>query len=89
MLTNFQVLDERVDKFSELVDSNMETLRKAVADNREVYIGIINKSNMSQEDRMNELNDDMEKLGDAIYNIEAKLENFGGSNGEELVRLTR
>lgn len=30
MLTNFQVLDERVDQFSELVDSNMETLRKAV-----------------------------------------------------------
>jgi len=30
MLTNFTVLDERVDQFSELVDSNMETLRKAV-----------------------------------------------------------
>ena len=89
MLTNFQVLDERVDKFSELVDSNMETLRKAVADNREVYIGIINKSNMSQEDKMNEISEDIEKIGDSIYNIEAKLDNFGGSNGEELVRLTR
>ena len=30
MLTNFQVLDERVDQFSELVDSNMETLRKGI-----------------------------------------------------------
>ncbi len=30
MLTNFQVLDERVDQFSELVDSNMDTLRKAL-----------------------------------------------------------
>lgn len=29
MLTNFQVLDERIDQFSELVDSNVETLRKA------------------------------------------------------------
>ena len=83
------MLDERVDKFSELVDSNMETLRKAVADNREVYIGIINKSNMSQEEKMNELFEDIEKVGDSIYNIEAKLENVGGNNGEELVRLTR
>lgn len=78
-----------MDKFSELVDSNMETLRKAVADNREVYIGIINKSNMSQEEKMNELFEDIEKVGDSIYNIEAKLENVGGNNGEELVRLTR
>lgn len=89
MLTNFQVLDERVDKFSELVDSNMETLRKAVADNREVYIGIINKSNMSNEEKMNDLGDDIQKVGDSIYNIEAKLESLGGNNGEELVRLTR
>ena len=46
MLTNFQVLDERVDKFSELVDSNLETLRKAIADNRDVYVSVINKSNL-------------------------------------------
>tara|TARA_B110000285_G_scaffold138149_1_gene154660 strand:- start:775 stop:1026 length:252 start_codon:yes stop_codon:yes gene_type:complete len=83
------VLDERVDKFSELVDSNMETLRKAVADNREVYISIINKSNVSSEEKMNEISDDMERMGEAIYNIEAKLDNAGGSNGEELVLLRR
>jgi hypothetical protein len=83
------VLDERVDKFSELVDSNMETLRKAVADNREVYISIINKSNVSTEEKMNEISDDMEKMGDSLYNIEAKLDNSGGSNGEELVLLKR
>ena len=46
MLTNFQVLDERVDKFSELVDSNLETLRKAIGDNRDVYVSVINKSNL-------------------------------------------
>lgn len=83
------MLDERVDKFSELVDSNMETLRKAVADNREVYISIINKSNVSTEEKMNEISDDMEKMGDSLYNIEAKLDNSGGSNGEELVLLKR
>lgn len=30
MLTNFNVLDDRIDQFSDLVDSNMDTLRKAV-----------------------------------------------------------
>lgn len=45
MLTNFQVIDERVDKFSELVDSNLETLRKSITDNRDVYVTLINKSN--------------------------------------------
>ena len=49
MLTNFQVLDERVDKFSELVDTNLETLRKAIADNRDVYVNVINKSNLENE----------------------------------------
>lgn len=46
MLTNFQVLDDRVDKFSDLVDSNLETLRKAIGDNREVYVSLINKANL-------------------------------------------
>ena len=31
----------------------------------------------------------MERMGEAIYNIEAKLDNAGGSNGEELVLLRR
>jgi len=62
MLTNFQVIDERVDKFSELVDSNLETLRKAITDNRDVYVSFINKSNQEQEERMNGFVDDLEKI---------------------------
>jgi len=47
------VLDERVDQFSELVDSNMETLRKAIQDNREVFVSVINKTNEELEGRYN------------------------------------
>jgi hypothetical protein len=69
MLTNFQVLDERVDKFSELVDSNLETLRKAIGDNRDVYVSVINKSNLEQEDRMNGFVEDLEKVITELYDI--------------------
>jgi len=66
------VLDERVDKFSELVDTNLETLRRAVADNREVYVSVINKSNIEQEERANSLVDDLEKLANEVYEIQTK-----------------
>jgi hypothetical protein len=69
MLTNFQVLDERVDKFSELVDSNLETLRKAIGDNRDVYVSVINKSNLEQEERMNGFVEDLEKVVTELYDI--------------------
>lgn len=42
ILTNFTALDDRVDQFSELVDNNLETLRRALQDNREVFVSIIN-----------------------------------------------
>lgn len=69
MLTNFQVLDERVDKFSELVDTNLETLRKAISDNRDVYVNVINKSNLENEERMNAFVDDLENVVNELYEI--------------------
>lgn len=45
MLNNFKSIDERMDQFSELVDVNLDTLRKAITDNREVFISVINKVN--------------------------------------------
>ena len=78
MLTNFQVLDERVDKFSELVDSNLETLRKAIADNRDVYVNIINKSNLEQEERMNDFVEDLEKVVSEVYELQTKNDASGG-----------
>jgi hypothetical protein len=43
---NFLVLDERVDKFCDLMDSSLEALRHAIADNRDVYVSVINRSNI-------------------------------------------
>jgi hypothetical protein len=82
MLTNFQVLDERVDKFSELVDSNLETLRKAIADNRDVYVSVINKSNLEQEERMNSFVDDLENVVNELYEIQTKMDGGSAGSGE-------
>jgi hypothetical protein len=82
MLTNFQVLDERVDKFSELVDSNLETLRKAIADNRDVYVSVINKSNLEQEERMNGFVEDLENVVNELYEVQTKLDK-GNKNDKE------
>ena len=70
MLVNLQVLDERVDQFSELVDSNMDTLRKAVQDNREVFVTVVNKTNEEVEHRCNSLVEDLEKIVGEIYGIQ-------------------
>ena len=72
------MLDERVDKFSELVDSNLETLRKAIADNRDVYVNIINKSNLEQEERMNGFVEDLEKVVGELYEVQTKQDGSGG-----------
>ena len=72
MLTNFQVLDERVDQFSELVDSNMETLRRAMQDNREVFVSVINKTNEELEGRFNNFVEDLERIGQEVYDTSIK-----------------
>jgi DNA-binding winged helix-turn-helix (wHTH) protein len=45
MLNNFRSFDERLDQFSQLVDVNLDTLRKAIQDNRHIFISTINKVN--------------------------------------------
>ena len=67
-------MDERVDKFSELVDTNLETLRKAIADNRDVYVNVINKSNLENEERMNSFVDDLENVVNELYEIQSKID---------------
>ena len=89
MLTNFQVLDERVDKFSELVDSNLETLRKAIADNRDVYVSVINKSNLEIENRMNQFVEDLEKVVNELFEVQTKLESGGSTSQEDVEKMTR
>jgi len=39
----------------------METLRKAIQDNREVFVAVINKTNEEVESRHNGFVDDLEK----------------------------
>lgn len=74
MLTNFQSLDERVDKFSELVDGNLETLRKAIVDSRDVYINVINKSNVEHEERVNGLVDDLQKIANSVNDVQEQVQ---------------
>ena len=83
MSSNFAVLDERVDKFSELVDTNLDTMRKAVAENREIYVSVINKSNQEQEDRINGLVDDLETVANELHQIQTKMQNTDDNTGQE------
>ena len=58
-----------MDQFSELVDSNMETLRKGIQDNREVFVAVINKTNEEVESRYNAFVDDLEKVVTEVYSM--------------------
>lgn len=80
-------MDERVDKFCELMDKSLETLRSAVADNRDVFVSVINRSNIEQEERINNVIEDIEKIVSEIYEIQLKLQNTGNNSGEETSNL--
>lgn len=89
MLTNFQVLDERVDQFSELVDSNMETLRKGIQDNREVFVSVINKTNEEIEGRYNSFVDDLEKVVNEVYAMSSKVDEADRSIKDDSFKLNK
>lgn len=89
MLTNFQVLDERVDQFSELVDSNMETLRKGIQDNREVFVSVINKTNEEIEGRYNSFVDDLEKVVNEVYAMSTKVDEADRSIKDDSAKLNK
>jgi hypothetical protein len=74
ILTNFTALDDRVDQFSDLVDNNMETLRRALQDNREVFVNIINKTNEDFEIKNNNLVEDLEKVADTMQQVRVKVD---------------
>lgn len=89
MLTNFTVLDERVDQFSELVDSNLETLRKGIQDNREVFVSVLNKTNEEIEGRYNSFVDDLEKVVNEVFAMQTKVDDADKSIKEESVKLNK
>ena len=74
ILTNFTALDDRVDQFSELVDVNLETLRKATQHNREVFIKIMNQTNEDFETKHNNMVEDLEKVTNETYKGSVKVE---------------
>ena len=50
----------------------METLRRALQDNREVFVNIINKTNEDFETKHNYLVEDLEKVADAMQQVRVK-----------------
>ena len=73
MSKNFILLDGRVDKFSDLVDANLQSMRNTLAENRDVYVSLFNRSNIEQEERMNGLVDDLEQASTELLEIKEKL----------------
>lgn len=49
------------------MDNNLETLRRALQDNREVFVNIINKTNEEVELKNNNLVEDLEKIIDEVF----------------------
>ncbi len=49
------------------MDNNLETLRRALQDNREVFVNIINKTNEDVELKNNNLVEDLEKIIDEVF----------------------
>ena len=56
------------------VDNNLETLRRALQDNREVFVNIINKTNEEIEVKNNNLVEDLEKIIDEVFQVRIKAE---------------
>ena len=50
----------------------METLRRALQDNREVFVNIINKTNEDFEMKHNNLVEDLEKVAEAMQTVRVK-----------------
>ena len=56
----------------------METLRKAIQDNREVFVSVINKTNEELETRYNSQVEDLEKIASEVYEISNRMDEGGG-----------
>ena len=56
------------------VDNNLETLRRALQDNREVFVSVVNKTNEDQETKHNNLVEDLEKVIDEVFKVRVKSE---------------
>jgi len=67
----------------------MDTLRKAIQDNREVFVSVINKSNEELEGRCNGVVDDLEKVVNEVYNLQLKLDGGDRKSGDDWSKLQK
>ena len=56
------------------VDNNLETLRRALQDNREVFVNIINQTNEDFDTKSNNMVEDLEKVIDEVFKVRVKTE---------------
>ena len=67
----------------------METLRRAVADNREVLVSVINKQSEEQRTTHDNLVEDIEKVIDEVYQMRVKAENSEKKVIEDTFKLQK
>lgn len=67
----------------------METLRKAIQDNREVFVSVINKTNEELESRYNCFVDDLERVVNEVYAMQVKVEDGDRKIKDESGKLNK
>lgn len=67
----------------------MDTLKKAIQDNREVFVSVINKTNEELESRQNAMVEDLEKVINEVYSMQSKVETGDQKISKESQRLNK
>ena len=67
----------------------METLRRALQDNREVFVRIINDTNEDFEIKHNNMVEDLEKVIDEVFKVRVKAEKGEQKIVEDTVRMQK
>lgn len=71
------------------MDNNLETLRRALQDNREVFVSIINQTNEDFETKHNNMVEDLEKVIDEVFKVRVKAEKGEQKIVEDTVRMQK
>ena len=67
----------------------METLRRALQDNREVFVNIINQTNEDFETKHNNMVEDLEKVIDEVFKVRVKSEQGEQKIVEDTLRMQK
>ena len=71
------------------MDNNLETLRRALQDNREVFVNIINKTNEDVELKNNNLVEDLEKIIDEVFQVRVKAEQVENKLAQDTFKMQK